>query len=825
MAKLERYREKRRAGGTPEPFGGRRVTGGNIFVVHHHAARREHYDLRLEVDGVLWSWAVPKVPLPDPSVKRLAVHTEPHPIDYAWFEDTIPEGNYGAGAMIIWDRGRWVPRGEPQAGLEEGKLLFELRGFKLHGTWTLVRTKQEWLLIKERDQWVDDDATYPADSVVSGLTVQELKQGHRKPAVLKTALRRAGAGEWGGQLDALEPMLCERGEPFDDDDWLFEVKYDGYRLLAARDGDRVELRTRRGRDVARNFPEIAEAVAALPYQRFVIDGEVVVTDSAGLPSFARLQQRGQLQRAADIARATVSLPAQFHAFDFLVFDNLDLRDLPLVARKRQLRRLLPSTGYLRYVDHVRGAGKALYEQAVALGIEGLVAKRGNSVYRGVRSADWLKIPALHSDDFAVVGFTPPKRGSGAFGALVLAARCGERWVGVGRAGSGLDEAARDELAAAFDALARPDPVIEPDAAPAETRWLEPRLVVEVRYKEFTPAGRLRQPVLLRARDDKAPESCVTGPWPNDELEPAVVTETLERDRVIFSNRDKVFWPDEGFTKGDLIDYYEAIAPWLLPYLADRPIVLTRYPDGIEGKSFYQHRAPDFLPDWIRRETIWYEGDREERDYIIVEDRDTLLYIANLGTIPIHVWNARAAELSRPDWCVLDLDPKGAPFADVVRVARELCRICAEAELTAYLKTSGSTGLHILLPLARHFTHEQARDFGELLARACVARLPETATIQRHVELREGRVYIDYLQNGYGKTIAAPFCVRPVAGAAVSMPLRWSELGARARPKRFHIRNAARRLRALGEDPCVGVLSADFDPVEALTRLQRLFASA
>ena len=819
---LSRYREKRRAGATPEPFGSRRVVGGSIFVVHHHAATREHYDLRLEVDGTLWSWAVPKGPCADPSIKRLAVHTEPHPLDYAYFEDTIPEGNYGAGAMIIWDRGRWVPKIDPKEGLEQGKLLFELKGFKLHGTWTLVKTRQDWLLIKERDQWVEEGGAYPADSVLSGLTVEELKAGHGKPGRLKAAARRAGAEPGRIDIESLSPMLCERGEAFDDPAWLFEVKYDGYRLLILRDGDRVVVRTRHGRDVGRNFPEIVDAVAALPYARFVLDGEVVVNDPSGLPSFARLQQRGQLQRATDIARATVALPATFYAFDLLEFDGLDLRPLELVKRKRLLHRLLPTVGYLRYVDHVEGKGLRLFEQAAAMGLEGLVAKRSASPYQGSRSADWLKLPAHHSDDFAVIGYSPPKSGGGPFGALLLAARRGDAWVHVGRAGSGLSEAEREQLAAEFEGLQRATAPAEIESAPAGTCWLEPRLVVEVRYKEFTPGGQLRQPVLLRLRGDKQPEDCVAGPWSNDDLEPAVVTESLERERVIFSNRDKVFWPDTGYTKGDLIDYYRTIAPWMLPYLADRPVVLTRYPDGIDGKSFYQHRAPEFLPEWIRREPIWSDSDQEEREYIVIDDEDTLLYIANLGAIPIHVWNASASDLAHVDWCVLDLDPKEAPFRDVVKVARAVREICEEAGLASFLKTSGSTGLHVLIPVRRQLTHDQSKAFGELLARICVARIPDVATIQRHVELREGRVYIDYLQNGHGKTIAAPFCVRPLPGAPVSMPLRWSELGPRTRPQHYHIRNAPARMRALAEDPNLGLLNADFEPAEALTRLQAMF---
>lgn len=820
---LRSYRDKRTPGATPEPFDSTRVTGGSVFVIHHHSARQLHYDLRLEVDGSLWSWAVPKGPSPDPAEKRLAVHVEPHPVDYAWFEGLIPEGNYGAGAMIVWDRGQWIALEDPKEGLEKGKLLFELRGFKLHGRWTLVRTgkgdSKTWLLIKERDHWVGRIPEPPMDSVLSGLTVDELKTGTDPQARLIEVLTRAGVAQRALDYRKQRPMLCKVGKPFSRDGWVFEVKYDGYRALAARDGTQVRLATRKGLDIGPNFPELSEAVAALPYRRFLLDGELVVAGADGLPSFSRLQQRAQLKRPFDVARAAVALPATYYAFDLLGFDDFDLRGLPLTERKAYLKELLPTLGPLRYVDHIETQGKAAWEHAVELGLEGLVGKKADSRYQeGERSADWVKLPALKTHDFAVIGYVP--RPPDDFATLFVAMPSDNGWVYAGRVGSGTDAAARAEFTEVLDTLERADPCCEVADAPAEVTWVEARMTVRVRYKEFTRAGHLRQPTLLRLRRDKPAADLTPAPGAADLPEPVKLAPPSPRQRVILSNEDKVFWPGEGITKGAMLAHYKAIAEWMLPYLKDRPIVLTRYPDGIEGTSFFQHEAPDYLPQWIRTEPI-QKSKKEKKRYILVEDEDTLLFIANLATIPIHIWSARVQHLDQPDYCILDLDPKAAPFADVIAVARELHSICEELALPHYIKTSGASGLHLLIPLGAQLDHDQATTFGELLARLCVKRMPDKATIQRMVEHRNDRVYVDYLQNGYGKTIAAPFCVRPEPGAPVSMPLRWPEVKAGLSPRAYHVGNAARRMRSLKADPMALVLTESPDIGAALEKIAAL----
>ncbi|HEU5261346.1 MAG TPA: DNA ligase D [Gemmatimonadales bacterium] len=832
---LSTYRAKRSLDRTPEP-GGRAAaaapvpppTARGLFVVHMHAARRLHWDLRLEMDGVLKSWAVPKGPSPNPADKRLAVHVEDHPLEYGDFEGIIPEGNYGAGAVIVWDRGVWIPLEDPYEGLRKGKLLFELRGYKLRGKWTLVKLKKgekEWLFIKERDGYVASDGALPAESVLSGLSVEELKEGRDRAAPIKKELARLTAPRRVVAVADAEPMLAEtRERPFSKAGWVFELKLDGYRIRAAREQGEARLVTRKGHDLAAAFPEIARAVAALPYEGFVLDGELVVPDEAARPSFQRLQNRAKVGRALEVRRAAVETPALLYVFDLLAFEGYDLRPLPLVARKRILERILPRAGPLRYLEHFEKDGEALYERVVQMGLEGIVAKKADAPYRAGRTESWLKIRADRTGDFVVVGLTRPQGSRAGFGALDLAAYQGGKLVYSGRVGSGFTEAQLKEVGAALERSVRRTPAFDGPAPPDKGHtWVEPTLVAEVRYKEWTDEGLLRQPVFVRFRDDKPVSEIATrgaGGGERDLVEAPSGTAPLSPlpKEVKFSNLEKVFWPDEGYTKGDLIEYYRAISPWLLPYLQDRPVVLTRFPDGITGKSFFQKDAPGFIPEWIRTVRIWSEDTQREIDYFVCDDVESLLYIINLGTIPLHVWGSRTATLELPDWCILDLDPKDAPFTHVVTVARAIKRLCDEIELPCFIKTSGSTGLHVLLPLGRQCTYEQARTLGGLLARVIAAELPEIATITRQVGKRGARVYVDYVQNGHGRLLVAPFSVRPLPGAPVSMPLGWSEVTPKLDIKKFTIKSAPARMKKLKEDPLRLVLELKPDLVSALERL-------
>jgi bifunctional non-homologous end joining protein LigD len=829
---LSAYRAKRSLDATPEPGARPPVPApkaGGLFIVHMHAATRLHWDLRLEMEGVLRSWAVPKGPSATRTDKRLAVNVEDHPMEYGDFEGIIPEGNYGAGEVIVWDRGVWVPLEDPYEGFKKGKLLFELKGYKLRGKWTLVKLKKgvkEWLLMKEKDGYADPEKPYSDESVLSGMTVEELREAKNRAAPLKKELAKLGAPERVVRVADTELMLAEtREDAFTKAGWVFELKLDGYRMRAARENGKAALVSRKGHDMTAAFPEIARALAALPYEGLILDGEIVVLDDAGHPSFNRLQNRARLSGLPLVKRAAVETPATFYVFDLLAFEGYDVRPLPLEKRKAVLAKLLPHAGALRYSEHVETKGEDLYEHVVRLGLEGIMAKKADSAYRGGRSANWLKIRADRTDDFVVVGYSRPKGSRGGFGALLVGGYIDGKLTFTGRVGSGFDAQQLKEVGATLEAAVRPTTPCEAGPIPQgdDVVWVEPRLVIEVRYKEITPDGLLRQPVFMRFRDDKEPKDCVLLGDGRREKDDEVAPESpspispLPRE-VVFSNLEKVFWPDEKYTKGDLIEYYRAISPWLLPFLVDRPVVLTRFPDGISGKSFFQKDAPGFIPEWLRTERMWSADTEREIDYFVCDNLESLLYLANMGTIPLHVWGSRVATLEQPDWCILDLDPKDAPFEHVVRVARAVKDLCDEIELPAFIKTSGSTGLHVMLPMARLVTFEQARQLGGLLARVVANGLPDIATVTRQVGKRGGRVYLDYVQNGHGRLLVAPYSVRPLPGAPVSMVLEWREVTPKLDIRKFTIKNAPARMEKLGSDPLLPVLDVQPDLVAALERL-------
>ena len=857
-AALEAYRAKRDASQTPEPFGGLGLpdegdwTKPRMFVVQKHAARRLHYDFRLEWRGTLISWAIPQGPSTDLAEKRLAVMVEDHPVEYADFEGVIPKGNYGAGEVIVWDKGVWIPVEDPDEGFEKGKLLFEMRGFKLHGRFTLVRTKRrgqttskEWLLIKKPDAYSGAaGARYLSpESIYSGLTLEEMQEGSTKAANLRKRLEVLNTPR--GRVDAsAEFMLAEDAkEAFSDPGFLFELKYDGYRLLVVVEDGKCELIYRRGSRATDLYPEIAKAASLLPFSRLVLDGELVCLDDAARPSFSRLQQRSQLRRTVDVAMASVRLPATLQTFDILSFEDFDLRTLPLIERKNILKDVLPKAGPLRYVDHIVAEGSLFFSEVSRIGLEGVVAKRTSSAYRPGRQSSWLKLKTDTTADFVVVGMTPPEGSRTGFGALHLAAYSGgglddadssrgPRLEYVGRVGSGFSDDQLTQFSALLskDTLHEPACVI-PDASPDDI-FVVPRHVVEVRFKSLSREHLLRQPVFLRWRDDKPPGECFRPGEAADaalEAEQSAEAPVVAVDKIVrFTNLTKIFWPpseanETAYTKGDLIEYYRLVAPWFLPYLADRPITLTRYPDGIGGKSFFQKDAPPFIPGWMRTERLWSEDTGKELDLIIGGDRrlgdlETLLFIANLGTIVFHAWNARASEPAKPDWIILDLDPKEAPFAHVIQLAQEAKTLGDEIGLPSFVKTTGSSGLHVLLPTGGALTHEQCKTFAELLARVMVTRHEKIATIVRTPQLRGGRVYIDFLQNGHGKLLVAPFSARPLPGAPVSMPLQWPEVDEGLTPRQFTIKNAVPRLEQLKEDPLVAVLSEKPDLMAALQKL-------
>ncbi|HXG04881.1 MAG TPA: DNA ligase D, partial [Candidatus Binatia bacterium] len=620
------------------------------------------------------------------------------------------------------------------------------------------------------------------------------------------------------------PMLATLvDEPFSGPEWLFEVKYDGVRVLAEREGERVSLWGRHGQEFTVRYPEVVEALRALPLDRFVLDGEVVAFDAAGRTSFQRLQARMHVSRPADVAVARRQVPVQAVFFDALGLAGRDLRDLPLSERKALLALVLPRRDTASYGDHVLERGEDLFAACTEKGLEGIVAKRIASRYTGGRTRDWLKIKCQRRQEFVIGGYTDPQGARPYFGALHLGVYDDQgRLVYVSKVGTGFDARSLRQLWERLQPLRRRTSPFDVGTPTGRGHhWVEPRLVAEVRFTEWTEDGGLRHPAFLGLRDDKRPEECrrerpAPAPAGTDAANGSASAAPARR--VVIKNARKVFWPAEGYTKGDLVAYYEAVAPLLLPYLRDRPLVLVRYPDGIEGKSFFQKDAPPSTPSWLRTARIPSADPPRDIDYLLVDDVEGLRWVVNLGTIPIHIWASRAGSLDRPDWLVLDLDPKEAPFRHVVRVALVLRELLDTIEVPSFPKTSGKTGLHVLVPLGARYSYADTRAFGELVATLAVEREPRLATVARPLRERGGRVYVDFGQNAPGQTIVAPFAVRPLPGAPVSCPLTWDEVDNRLDPRRFTIRTVLPRFATL-PDPMAPVLGPGIDLPLALRRLE------
>jgi bifunctional non-homologous end joining protein LigD len=829
-------------------------------VVHLHDATNTHYDLRLQIGGTLKSFAVPKGPSLDPAQKRLAVLTEDHPLEYLDFEDVIPEGNYGAGSMIAWDLGRVVYLdGTAEEGLARGKVDFTLSGFKLRGRFALVETGsrqgkktagKQWLLIKKPDahKSARDLLVEEPRSVLSGLTVSELE---RRGEIARGLVERAAElGAPRGEVSAAEltPMLCALdGARLDEPERLYELKLDGVRIVADKHERAVALRYRHGRPATAAYPEIARAVAALAPERLVLDGEIIAYDDAGRPSFAKLGPRMHAERPLEVQRAQASVPVSYLVFDVLALGERDLRGLPLVERKRLLAEIVQGRGLVRYVDHLEGDGTALFAFCREQHLEGVVAKRKSSPYRPgpKRSDDWVKLKCERDDEFVVVGWVEGKGNRGRLGSLCLASHGPAGLTYRGRVGSGLDEATIAALvprlaALAANGFAGPVP---PPAEAADSHWVRPGLVVSVRYLGWTPDHHLRHPVFRGVRDDIEPSACrampaseqieVDTPAPEGEEDEEAgdagprardVARTLPSARVTISNRDKVFWPDEGYTKGDLINYYASVSPAMLPFLRERPVVMVRYPDGWKGKSFYQWNVPQGTPDWLRRTTLRDEEKDKEKTVFLVDDVDALVYLANLGTIPLHVLACREGTRHEADFLTIDFDIGDHPFERAVVLALTLREILDEIGLPGYPKTSGQKGLHVLVPLGPGIGFETAKLLCEFLGRLVTARHPKLATMERRVDQRGGRALVDVGQTGTSRTIVAPYSVRAYPGATVSTPLHWDEVHVALDPRRFTLVTIPARLAETG-DPFTGLLDERPDVPAAVEKLGALAATA
>ena len=868
MGKLDEYKRKRKFDRTPEPSGEPEPSGkpvptgratrlpkpklrllevpaeaahGNTFVVQKHRATRLHYDFRLAIDGALKSWAVPKGPSLNSADKRLAVQTEDHPLAYGGFEGKIPQGNYGAGTVMVWDRGTFFLEGDGDAlqQLAKGEIKFSLNGEKLRGSFALVKLKNsekgnEWLMIKHKD--AAEDSAWDIDkhdgSVLTGRIIEEIAEElpPKRSVSLLYPYELDGARK-GAMPARFEPMLATIGErPFSDPNWLFEIKWDGVRAMAWLSNGSTNLRARSGGDITKRYPELASLPEALTAREAILDGEIVALDASGLSSFERLQERMHVRAPSE--QLVAQIPVVYFVFDLLYCDGYDLREAPLLQRKQLLQRLLHTSERIRFSDHQLEHGKELFDLAGQTGLEGIVAKRADSRYVSERSASWLKLKITKSLDAVVGGWTAARTTALPFGSLLLGLYQSKKLRFIGHVGSGFDGKKLEELSEKLKGLAAPacpfEVVPETNEKPF---WVTPALVARVKFSGWTQEHSLRHPVFLALRGDMSAADCQ---WENEvarataAASPAVVrapevvgrvigakaeienelfkgkleTITIELDgkRLRFSNLNKIYFPESGYTKRDLIAYYYRMADFLLPFLRERALVLRRYPDGIKGQAFFQKDIREGLPEWFKTVPLDSEKRGEEIHYATAADRASLLFLSGLGCIDHNPWSSRISDLEHPDYFFFDLDPSdGTDFSVVVTIARALHEKLRELKLATFLKTSGATGIHLYVPVEPVYTYEQLRTFAEIVARTVSTEHLNLVTNERIIAKRPaGRVLIDVQQNALGRPLAAPYAVRAFPKAPVSSPIQPRELRDSLVPEALNIKTIFARFKEKGD---------------------------
>jgi bifunctional non-homologous end joining protein LigD len=878
---LEEYVRKRKFEKTPEPppptKAGKAAAGAAPrFYVQRHDATRLHYDFRLEIGGVLVSWAVPKGPSLEPLSKHLAAKVEDHPLDYGEFEGNIPAGNYGAGSVMLWDRGTWELLGDApvEEQIARGDLKFSLHGEKLKGEFALILMKNrgkgnEWLLIKKRDAgamagW---DIEQFAWSVLSGRTQQEIAQGlparktkqktagdpqrewKSRPAkhASKTAIKSAHPSKTetainpaslqgavkAGMPAAVTPMKAALADaPPRGDEWLFEVKWDGVRAICFIEQEAVRLVSRTGHSCEKQYPELSVIPHYIGASQAILDGEIAALDEKGAARFELIQPRIAQSDPNAVSHMARSRPVVYFAFDLLYLNGYDLRQAALIERKQLLESILKPTAVLRYSEHFPGAGDAMLQAARETGIEGLMAKRANSRYESRRSSEWIKLKIVARQEFIICGFTAGERDH--FGALVLGLYDSGKLVWAGNVGTGFDQKALAFLRQKLDPLTTADspfPHLPKDPKVGrDVTWVKPELVAEVKFANWTGEGRLRAPVYLGLRPDVNPGDCVrevVGQASGLSRELLLsdagneVTLTIDSHPLKFTNLNKVFYPAEGIVKRDLLNYYDAVAPLILPHLKDRPLSLKRYPNGITQQFFFQKDAPLTFAPWLRAEEIQSDHKEAPIRYVFAEDRASLLYLVNLGCIDHNPWMSRSPTLDNPDFVLIDLDPQDCPYDMIVEAALLVREKLDAIGLKGYPKTTGGDGMHIYIPLEPVYSYEESRTFAEILAHLVQRDRPELFTAPRAVSKRQkGRVYFDWVQNGKSKTIAAPYVLRAYPGAPVATPLAWSEVQPGLTPGQFNIYNAPERFAKTG-DLFAGVLTKLQRIEEPLQKLDKL----
>ncbi|WP_085748262.1 DNA ligase D [Pseudomonas sp. R45(2017)] len=821
---LDDYNRMRDFSATSEPAAerrrGKKSAGDHAlqFCIQKHDASHLHYDFRLELDGALKSWAVPKGPSLDPKVKRLAVHVEDHPLDYATFEGSIPEGHYGAGDVIVWDRGVWIPLEDPEKAYAKGKLKFELQGEKLAGVWNLVRThmpgkKEQWFLIKHQDSAARPQSDYDVlvaepDSVLSERTIVDkpsLSAKQVKPLKASSkAPRKPASGKLAGAHKAripaqLKPQLATLVESAPEGDWQYEIKFDGYRIMARIDQDEVQLFTRNGHDWTHKLPKQAQALATLGLESAWLDGEMVVADADGVPDFQALQNAFDSGRSENIV---------YYLFDLPYLNGVDLREVPVEERRAALATVLKThqDPLLRFSEAFDETPQALLNSACQMRMEGLIGKRLGSPYVSRRSSDWIKLKCKHRQEFVIVGYTDPKGARSSFGALLLGLH--DRDSGelryAGKVGTGFNETTLKSILAQLKPLRVKKPAVASPPTGFEAKgvhWLKPSLLAEVAFAEMTQDGSVRHAVFHGLREDK-PAKDITEerakPMKTSKAQSTAPSQTdLADGKVRITHPDRVIDASSGTTKMQLAEYYASVAEWILPQLKDRPVALVRAPDGIAGELFFQKNAENLAIPGIRT----LDKELTGQPVMLINNAEALIGAVQMSTVELHTWNATTTDLDKPDRFVLDLDPDPAlPWKSMVEATALTLTVLDELGLKAFLKTSGGKGIHLVVPLTRKHGWDEIKDFSHAIVTHMAKLLPERFSAVSGPKNRVGRIFIDYLRNGLGATTICAYAARTREGLPVSVPLFREEVGEIKGADQWNVRNVHERLAEVGDEP-------------------------
>ncbi len=837
---LEKYNQKRDFAKTKEPKGIKKASKGKLlFVVQKHAASHLHYDFRLEIDGVLVSWAVPKGPSANTSDKRLAMQTEDHPMAYIDFEGTIPKGEYGGGTVMVWDIGTYHAEGNEvdskdnalmKKMLKDGNIKIVLNGEKMHGSWHIVLMKKDearkqWLLMKGKDEFADPKVKFDELSILTQRDFADIEKGDsvwhsnrnnenekkpsKKKTVTKKALVKSSIDEFTAEdlADAKKikifptdwrPQLATLADDaFDNDDWVFENKFDGYRALAQIQNGKVSLISRNGISFNLKYKEIVKTLEKVSTD-LILDGEIVIEDSKGKSHFQWLQSHDENPN-----RGTL----KYYVFDILYFNGFDLTGLELIQRKKILKAILPKVPNIIYSEHTLGSGIKAFKAVEKKGGEGIIAKKATSkYYSDKRTKDWLKIKTEMQQEMVIGGFTDPQGSRKGIGALLCGFYKEGKLQYSGKVGSGYTEEILTDLRQRLDKLERKTSPFETTPKMPGTHWVEPKLLAQIKFSEWTETNSMRHPVYLGLREDKAAKKVIAE-------KPSVNTEVIDtnsksasskkatseiKTKVTFSNLDKIFWPKEKITKGDVVNYYNAIADYILPYLKDRPQSLRRTPDGIKSAGFFQKNVAGTVPKWIKTRKIKSDSAEESIEWLLCQDRDTLLFLANYGCIEMNPWSSRVGSLNNPDYIIFDLDPNKADMKKLSATALKVKEILDKLKIRGYVKTSGGKGIHVFIPVLPKYTYEQTRDFSLLISQMVNRELPDITSLERMPAKRVGKVYLDFLQNGKGKTMASIYSIRPREGAGVSTPLEWDEITDKLDLTKFNITTTLERLQKKGD---------------------------